>query len=663
MKKTALYLLMLIVSLPSFAAVKEYRVSSPDGSLTVTVTTGDAIRYSVVKDDVRLINPSEISMTLSDGTVLGADAKMHKMTKASEDRMIETVIYKKDRVRDNYNEITLDFKTFHLIFRAYDDGAAYRFVSNLKTDFTVSAEKADFNFAKDWPAYVSYVNTSARDRHMQFYNSYENTYKHHRISEWEKDRLGFLPQIVEADNGIKVCITESDLLDYPGLYLINEDASTTLKSTHPAYPKEVKQGGHNELQGMIQSREDFIAKAQGHTAFPWRIIVATREDRELLDNDMVYRLASAEDSSTDWGWIRPGKVAWDWWNCWNIRGVDFKAGINNNTYKYYIDFAASKGIEYVILDEGWAVNKKADLYQVVPEIDLEELITYGKERHVGIILWAGYWAVNRDIEGICKHFSEMGVKGFKVDFMDRDDQQMVDFYTTLAETAARYHLLLDFHGAFKPSGLQRTYPNVLNFEAVHGLETMKWTKEVDQVTYDVTIPFTRMLAGPMDYTQGAMRNATKGNYRAVNSEAMSQGTRCRQLAEYVIFEAPLTMLCDSPSNYMAEPECTSFIANTPTIWDETIAIDGKLAEYAIIARRKGSNWYVAAMTDWNEMDYTLDLSFLPEGKYSVEVFRDGKNADRAACDYARDRSTLSNPKSIAIHMAPGGGWIAKFIKL
>lgn len=663
MKKTFLYLLFFIISLPAFAAAKEYRVSSPDGSLTVTVMTGSSIRYSLVKDGICLIGPSEVSMTLSDGTVLGKDAKMHRLTRASVDNRIETIIYKKSEVRDNYNEITLDFKTFKLVFRAYDEGAAYRFISNLKSDFTVREEQADFTFAKDWPVYVTYVKTSARDRHMQFYNSYENTYAHHNISAWEKDRLGFLPQIVEADNGIKICITESDLLDYPGLYLINDDASTTLRSTHPAYPKEVKQGGHNELQGMIQSREDFIATAKGHTEFPWRIIVATREDRELLDNDMVYRLASPEDNTVDWGWIKPGKVAWDWWNCWNIRGVDFKAGINNDTYKYYIDFAAAKGIEYVILDEGWAVNKKADLYQVVPEIDLEELIAYGKERHVGIILWAGYWAVNKDIEGICKHFSEMGVKGFKVDFMDRDDQQMVDFYTTLAETASRYQLLLDFHGAFKPSGLQRTYPNVLNFEAVHGLETMKWTKEVDQVTYDVTIPFTRMLAGPMDYTQGAMRNATKGNYRAVNSEAMSQGTRCRQLAEYVIFEAPLTMLCDSPSNYMAEPECTSFIANMPTTWDETIAIDGKLAEYAIIARRKGTNWYVASMTDWNAMDYTLDLSFLPEGKYSVEIFRDGKNADRAACDYAREKSTISNPKSIAIHMAPGGGWIAKFIKL
>ena len=305
------------------------------------------------------------------------------------------------------------------------------------------------------------------------------------------------------------------------------------------------------------------------------------EDKAMLDSDLVYALS--RPAQGDFSWVKPGKVAWDWWNAWNLYGVDFRAGINTQTYKYYIDFAAENGIEYVILDEGWAVNLQADLFQVVPEIDLPGIVDYANAKGVGIILWAGYWAMNRDIEGICKHFSEMGVKGFKIDFMNRDDQQMVDFYRETAEIAARYHLLVDFHGAFKPSGLQRPYPNVINHEGVAGLEQMKWAQaSVDQVTYDVQIPFIRMFAGPLDYTQGAMRNATRGNYRPVNSEPMSQGTRCRQLAEYILFEAPLTMLCDSPSNYLAEPECLRWMAAVPTVWDETVALDGQVGDYAAI---------------------------------------------------------------------------------
>ena len=391
--------------------------------------------------------------------------------------------------------------------------------------------------------------------------------------------------------------------------------------------------------------------------------VAT-EDRQLLDSDLVYALS--RPATGDFSWVKPGKVAWDWWNAWNLYGVDFRAGINTQTYKYYIDFAAANGIEYVILDEGWAVNLQADLFQVVPEIDLPQIVDYANAKGVGIILWAGYWAMNRDVEGICKHFSEMGVKGFKIDFMNRDDQQMVDFYRETAEIAARYHLLVDYHGAFKPSGLQRPYPNVINHEGVAGLEQMKWAQaSVDQVTYDVQIPFIRMFAGPLDYTQGAMRNATRGNYRPVNSEPMSQGTRCRQLAEYILFEAPLTMLCDSPSNYLAEPECLKWMAAVPTVWDETVALDGQVGDFAAIARRSGSDWYVGAMTDWSAREMELDLArFLPAGRYQVEIFCDGPNADRAARDYRHvtEELTVVPGRTITVMMASGGGWTAKFTR-
>ena len=360
--------------------------------------------------------------------------------------------------------------------------------------------------------------------------------------------------------------------------------------------------------------------------------------------------------------MKPGKVAWDWWNDWNLYGVDFRAGINNDTYKYYIDFASKNGIEYVILDEGWAVNKKADLFQVIPEIDLQMLTDYAAERNVGLILWAGYWAFDRDMEKVCEHYSKMGIKGFKVDFMDRDDQYMVDFHHRAAQMCAKYNMMVDFHGTYKPTGLHRTYPNVVNYEGVHGLEQMKWSDPtVDQVTYDVTVPFIRMVAGPFDYTQGAMRNATKKNYKPVNSEPMSQGTRCRQLAEFVIFDSPFSMLCDSPSNYMSEAECTAFISDIPTVWDETKALDGKVSEYIVMARRSGSTWYVGAMTDWNARDLEIDLSFLPAGNYTIEIYKDGVNADRAARDYKKVVEDLT-PGKVKVHMAPGGGFAAKIVK-
>lgn len=414
------------------------------------------------------------------------------------------------------------------------------------------------------------------------------------------------------------------------------------------------------LQGEVVEREDYIAECSGKEAFPWRIIMVTANDAEMAVNDLVWNLGTPADPSADFSWVRPGKVAWDWWNDWNLYGVDFRAGINNETYKYYIDFAAAHGIEYVILDEGWAVNKKADLMQVIPEIDIPMLCQYAQERGVGIILWAGYMAFDRDMENVCRHYSEMGVKGFKVDFMDRDDQAMVDFHRRAAEMAAKYHLLIDFHGTYKPAGLNRTWPNVINYEGVHGLEQMKWSdSSVDQVTYDVTVPFIRMAAGPMDYTQGAMRNATRKNYRPVNTEAMSQGTRCRQLAEYVVFDSPLNMLCDSPSNYMAEPLCTKFIAECPVTWDESRAVNGEIGKYITLARRCGDVWYVGSMTDWNARDIDIDLSFLGEGEWVMEIFRDGVNADRAAKDFKHEVVNVPADRHVTVHMAPGGGWAAR----
>jgi alpha-glucosidase len=653
----------LSLCLPSpLAAQKQFSLKSPDGKMETRITVAKTIEYTILHDGDVMLTDSRLSMTLAGGQVYGIDPALSKSTVKSVDQTIEAPVYKRSVIDDKYNELTLQFKGgYHVVFRAYDEGTAYRFVSLSRKPFMVESEQAEFRFPADGKTFVSYANRpDSYSLEAQFANSFEQPYHHILLSEWNRKRLGITPLLVEGVKGKKVCITEADLINYPGMFLYPTDGDNMLKGVFAPYPGEVQQGGHNQLQGIVKSREPYLARFEKGVAFPWRVVIVSREDRELTDNDMIYKLATP--SQGDFSWVKPGKVAWDWWNDWNLYGVDFSTGVNNETYKYYIDFASEYGIEYVILDEGWAVNKKADLFQVVPEIDLVELARYAESKNVGLILWAGYYAFNRDMEAVCKHYSEMGVKGFKVDFMDRDDQPMVDFHYRAAEMAAKYKLMIDYHGTYKPTGLQRTYPNVINFEGVNGLEQLKWAENLDQVTYDVTIPFIRQVAGPMDYTQGAMRNATRGNYRAVYNEAMSQGTRCRQLSEYVIFESPLNMLCDSPSNYKEESECAEFIASVPTVWDDTFPLNGEVGKYVSIARRKGNAWYVGAMTNWSARSLELDLSFLGEGSFKGEVFRDGPNANKAARDYRKETIDIPDSRKLKASMAPGGGYVIKITR-
>jgi alpha-glucosidase len=639
-------------------AQKTYTLQSPDARIQVAVSIGETVSYAVTHDGELLLAPSALSMALAGGRTWGVAPTLTKFDRRSVNNVIPAVIYKKKEVPDVYNEYTFTFKgDYRIIFRAYNDGVAYRFVSTARKPFRVTAEQVAFNFPADFKAYVPYVREGEVDFEGQFGTSFENTYAYAPLSEWDKSRYAFTPVVVEAAHGKKIGIVEADLLNYPGMYLYNDTGAPTLKGVFAPCPKEVVQGGHNRLQGVVQSRENFLAKYDKGASFPWRALIIAAKDSELANNDMVYRLASPA-VNMDFSWVKPGKVAWDWWNDWNIYGVEFEAGVNNATYKYYIDFAAQYGIEYVILDEGWAVNLQADLFQVVPAIDLKELAAYAQSKKVGLILWAGYYAFNRDMENVCKTYSEMGIKGFKVDFMDRDDQLMVDFHRRAAATAAKYKMIIDFHGTYKPTGLHRTYPNVLNVEGVYGLEQLKWNPDVDQVTYDVTIPFVRMLAGPFDYTQGAMRNANRYNYRPVFTEPMSQGTRCRQLAEYVVFESPLNMLCDSPTNYMKEDRCTRFIAGVPTVWDKTIALEGEISQYVAIARRKGNQWYIGALTNWDARTLTLKLDFVSDAKYQIAIFQDGVNAHRVASDYVFRETTADKDEVLTVHMKQGGGWAA-----
>lgn len=643
-------------------AQEKINLYDPSGKIQVTVSIGSNITYSVLHEGDTMIEPSPISMTLTDRTIFGKEPRLKKHATKLVNNTIYPPIYKKKSIKDNYNELSLEFRGgYSLLFRAYEDGVAYRFISNLKKPFMVESEQAVFNLPDNPKVFAATPKGRQIDgKENQYHSSFQNTYHHVQLSEWDKSRLAFLPVLSEGKSNKKVCITEADLLNYPGMFLKVSPDDKGFYGEFAAYPKDISIEVRG-LKGVVKTREPYIAKAEGKTAFPWRVMIISEKDTDLLCSDMVYKLATP--ATGDYSWVKPGKVAWDWWNDWNLYNVDFRAGVNTETYKYYIDFASRFGIEYVILDEGWAVAGPADLFQIVPEIDLQELVRYADSKKVGLILWAGYRAFDLDMEHVCKHYAAMGIKGFKIDFMDRDDQYMIDFNRRCAETGAKYKLLIDLHGTSKPTGLQRTYPNAINFEGVHGLEEMKWAeKGTDQVTYDVTLPFIRMVAGPLDYTQGAMNNANKENFKSVYSEPMSQGTRCRQLAEYIIFDSPLNMLCDAPTNYLKEEECTRFITSIPTVWDETLPLNGKVSEYLAMARKKDNVWYIGALTNWEARDMELDLSFLGEGEYQAEIFEDGINADRVGKDYKRSIKQVYANRKLKIHMASGGGFVMKIQK-
>ena len=613
-------------------------VSSPSGSNTIVLDlSGKELRWMALHNDVEVVAPSRLAMITDRGTW--------------------GVEYPKAKVEltngKGYNGAIVKLGDYALEMRAYGEGVAYRFISKCSGEYKVLDEVAEFSFAGDdmaWIPYTNYRPDATADYATQYETSFENTYVRTAIKDVDWRRLIFAPVVVER-NGLKLWISEANLEDYPGMFLSNRDGDGVLDTEFAPRPKEVVQGGHNMLQGVVKSRHDYIAECKGRRTFPWRIVAIGEDDRELAEQNLVWELAD-ECRIKDASWIKSGKVAWEWWNDWGLEGVDFEVGINNETYKYYIDFASRYGIEYVILDEGWSVNLAADLMQVVPEIDIKELVDYAAERNVGIILWAGYWALNRDIEGICKHYADMGVKGFKVDFLDRDDQEMVEFVYDLAEIAARHKLLIDYHGIYKPTGLSRTYPNVLNFEGVHGLETMKWLgAEHDQITYDVTIPFIRGAAGPMDYTQGAMRNAHRGDFRPDYSRPMSQGTRCHQLAMYVVYDAPLTMLCDSPTNYEREPDYTRFVAQMPTIWDTKECIEGAVSEYIVVRRDSGDETYIAGLNGNAAREVVVKLE--GEEFREIEIYSDDKEV---ASKY--QYSTTADGE-LRIWMSAGGGFVVR----
>jgi alpha-glucosidase len=478
-----------------------------------------------------------------------------------------------------------------------------------------------------------------------------------KISSLAAGKFASLPTLVKADNNIKIGITEADLFDYPCLFM-EATGKAAFKSKYPHVILKSDPKGDREIQNVQEA--DYIAKTSGTRTFPWRVFMISTEDARLVENQMVF-LLSRENQLTETSWIKPGLVAWDWWNENNIYGVDFKAGLDTKTYKYYIDFASKNNIPYIILDEGWT-KSTLNIKESNPTLDMKELIAYGKSKNVDIILWCLWNALDADMDAILDIYAKWGTKGIKVDFMARSEQYMVNFYERAAKACADRKLLIDFHGAFKPSGMARAYPNIINHEGVKGMENCKWSKDITP-EHDVTLCFTRMLAGPMDYTPGAMINKNEKDYSISFSHPMSLGTRCHQLAMYVCYDAPLQMLNDSPSNYYKETESTSFISKMPTVWDETKVLDAKVGDYILIARQKDNNWYLGAMTDWTARSLNVDLSFLGEGTYEIEIMQDGLNAEVSCNDYKRIVKQVTKADKLKIDLAKGGGWAAICKKL
>lgn len=647
-----LFTMLLAFTLAISGKAETIELFSPDRKIKVDIKVGPEITYSIFYENKILLAPSPISLTIQEGTKLGKNARLNNFKHRSVREKIYPVVKEKRAVIDDaFEELTLNFRgNYGLIFRAYNDGVAYRFFSGYRTQIVVNSEESIFCFPEDWEVWFPVVES--------FHSSYERLYQKLKLSEIGSKRMAYLPVLVDNPRGPKIIITESDLFDYPGMYLTgSDDGQPKLQALFPPFPLEEEQIRDRTLR--VTKGAPYIAKTQGQRQFPWRVIGLAKRDGDLIESDLVYRLARPNQLK-DTSWIKPGKVAWDWWNALNVFGVDFRSGINTETYLYYIDFASKYGIEYVILDEGW--SDPADLFKINPNLNMEKILQASKEKKVGLILWCVWLTLERQLKPALDLFARWGIAGIKVDFMDRDDQKVVNFYEKIAKEAAARKLIVNFHGAFKPTGLSRTYPNVITREAVLGLEYSKWS---DRVTpeHDLLIPFIRMYAGPMDYTPGAMLNASQKHFRPVFDLPMSQGTRCHQLAMYVVYENPLQMLCDSPSHYLREPECLEFLATVPTVWDETIVLDAKVGDWVIVARKHGQDWYLGAMTDWDPREFEVKLDFLGEGKYEAIIYEDGMNADRYASDYRCSKRVVSSSDTLKIKMAPGGGLAARFRRL
>ena len=624
---------------------KDYTVTSPNGKNVATVNDSLSITVS---------HSGKTVVTIKARQAHAGNIKKLAGTK----HMTETIqapFYRHNKIWTEGNQMDLTLNDgFGLQVRACNEGVAYRFYTTNKKVTIIKDEMADFVFPHNSKAWLAYSTNDDKPFAMAFQNYYDET-----LLSKAKDKYAFLPVTVESGD-VKVTILESDLRSYPGMFLKAE--SNHLKAAFAKYPKKM---AYYKWRGMsyVEETEDYIAKSTGARTYPWRVMAITEKDTEMPVSNLVFALATPNQIG-DTSWIRPGKVAWDWWNDWNLKGVDFEAGINTRTYQYYIDFAAKNGIPYIVLDEGWYDSSKGDIMNPIPEIDLQGLIDYGRQKGVSIVLWTVFNVLDEHLTAACDKYTKMGIKGWKIDFLDRNDQTAVEMAERIAKTCAQYKLFVDYHGYFAPTGMNRTYPNILNYEGVFGMEEARWAKkDTDMPKYDVTFPFIRMMAGNVDFTPGALRNGTKENWVECYQNPVSMGTRCHQLACYVVHDSPFTMLCDAPTNYEREQDCVDIITSIPDIFDETRIIQGLIGHYIISARRYGSDWYVGGQTNWDEREVGFSLDFLSPGEsYQATIVCDGLNANHQAEDYMIQRKTLTSKDKLNIKMASGGGFLIKLMK-
>jgi alpha-glucosidase len=648
MRSIGIFLLALtIITSTGLNAQSSYDLKSPDNRIEVRIRTSGQLRYDMLLRGTALLENATLWLDV-EHKKLGMQPKVTSAKPRSNDQIVEPVVKQKfAKIRDHYNELRLTMDGgYAVVFRAYNEGVAYRFETSLPDkQVKVYAEEANFNFPSNFVVYYPQEDT--------FYSHNERKYLPQKLSEIAPMFIATLPAVVDVGNGAKLAIAESDLSDYPGLWLRGGAPQFALHALFPPYPLKEQQTSDRDYK--VVQEADYIAVTSGTRTYPWRVLGIADHDGDLITNQLVYLLetpSKVEDTS----WIHPGKVSWDWWNDWNIEGVDFHAGINTKTYEYYVDFAAKYGLPYIILDDGW--YKLGDLLTVTPDLNMEELAAYAKQKNVGLILWASWKTLDDQLIPALDQFEKWGIKGIKVDFMQRSDQIMINYFDKVCREAAKRHMLVDFHGDQKPAVMTRTWPNLINTEGVRGMEWSKWSWE-SEPAHNISLPFTRMFLGPLDFTPGAMRNATKQTFAPIMSQPMALGTRCQQLAMYVVYEAPLQMLSDSPSNYLREPEAMQFLSAVPTVWDETRVLDAKISEYVLLARRNGSDWYVGAMTNWTPRDLEVDFSFLPDGTFTLDSYEDGVNADRNASDYKKTTRQVNKSTKLKIHLAPGGGFAAR----
>ncbi|WP_308993308.1 glycoside hydrolase family 97 protein [Mariniflexile litorale] len=651
MKKIILSLIALLLSIHQTNS-QNHKVKSPDGQIEIEIIITNKISWSASLKGNIIIEKAEAAMDFLTGSDFGLNPLIKKETVRNITSKIYPVVPHKDaEIKDEYTELSLTFKgNYKLNFRAYNDGVAYQFIDDGKSSRNVVSEEVSLTFPEG--------TRSLFPQEESMYSHNERLYLDKSLTEIASNEFCSLPVLFSTKKG-KVLFTETALHDYPGLFL-RGNANTTMDAMFPKYVLEaIDKNGNSDRVQTITKEADYIAKTTGKREYPWRVFIITDDDRTLIESNLTYQLAKP-NVIKDTDWIKPGKVAWDWYNANNIYGVDFKAGLNTDTYKYYIDFAATNHIEYVILDEGWT-KSTTDILHFNPDMDIKELIDYGKEKGVEIILWVLWKPLDENLIQILETYKSWGAKGIKIDYMQRNDQYMVNSYEQIARECAKLELLVDFHGAFKPSGLRRMYPNVMNYEGVRGNENNKWSNEITP-EHNVTIPFIRMVAGPMDFTPGAMINKQTKNFAISFDRPMSLGTRSHQVAMYVVYEAPLQMMCESPSTYYKEQETVDFITQIPTTWDETKVLHGSVGKYIVVARRKAETWYIGGMTNADARVLPLDLSFLDEGVFKMEVFKDGVNVDAFAEDYKKEILEVNKNSKVIAKIASGGGWTAIITK-